>query len=232
MKKTVLVTGGARGIGRAVCERFRDSGYDVVVWDVLETDIPGVCWRPVDVTDEDAAAAAGRELGAPDVLVANAGVNHAGDLLTTPSAIRRQLFEVNVHGVYNTCQAVLPQMVERGAGTIVVTASVGAMIGFPTNTVYTMTKSALLGLVRGVAVDYGRRGIRINAVCPGLTETEMGLETIESREDPEAFRTAYGLLGRAGRPEEIAEAVYFLGSPRSSFVHGTTLVVDGGQSAR
>lgn len=230
--KRVLVTGGARGIGRAVCEKFRDNGYRVTVWDVNETDVPGVDSARVDVTDEADVARAMAELGGIDVLVANAGINQAGDLLSTPTEARDRLFDVNVDGIWNTCRAAVNDMVQRGGGTIVVTASVGAFIGFAQNTVYNMTKSALMGLVRGTAIDFGRRGIRINAVCPGLTETEMGITTIEEKADPEAFREAYGLMGRPGRPDEIAEAVYFLGSPASSYVHGTSLIVDGGHSAR
>ncbi|MEJ1180432.1 MULTISPECIES: SDR family NAD(P)-dependent oxidoreductase [unclassified Pseudarthrobacter] len=232
MEKKVLVTGGRRGIGRAVCEKFRDNGYEVVVWDIGDTDIPGVRSMRVDVTDEADVARAMAEVGGIDVLVANAGVNQAGDLLSTPTEARDRLFDVNVDGVWNTCRAAVAGMVERGGGTIVVTASVGAFIGFAQNTVYNMTKSALMGLVRGTAIDFGRKGIRINAVCPGLTETEMGLTTIHEKEDPETFREAYGLMGRPGKPAEIAEAVYFLGSPASSYVHGTSLIVDGGQSAR
>ncbi|GAB7005468.1 hypothetical protein JCM18899A_29410 [Nocardioides sp. AN3] len=169
------------------------------------------------------------EFGAVSTLVANAGINIAGTLLQTSREDYARLFAVNVDGVTHTCRAFLPTMIADGGATVVVTASVGAFIGFGSNVAYTMTKSALMGLVRGIAIDHGAQGIRINAICPGLTATAMGLETLDQK--PE-LRTTYGLLGRAGEPAEIAEAIYFLGSDSSSFVHGTSLVVDGGHSAR
>ncbi|MFE2869020.1 SDR family NAD(P)-dependent oxidoreductase [Embleya sp. NPDC059259] len=234
MDRLVVITGAAGGIGLATAHAFTDHGYRVVGWDLKD---PGddvfTSFHEVDVTDQaalrEAAAQVRESFGSVSTLVANAGINVAGGLLDTSEEDYDRLFAVNVDGITKTCRVFLPTMIEDGGGTVVVTASVGAFIGFGSNVVYTMTKSALMGLVRGIAIDYGRKGIRINAVCPGLTATAMGLETLGAK--PE-LRTTYGLLGRTGRPAEIAEAIHFLGSDASSYVHGTSLVVDGGHSAR
>jgi NAD(P)-dependent dehydrogenase (short-subunit alcohol dehydrogenase family) len=234
VERLVVITGAAGGIGRATAHAFAERDYRVVGWDIKDPgDDAFSRFVEVDVTDLSAVTEAANqtreEFGPVSTLVANAGINIAGTLLETSSEDYARLFAVNVDGITHTVRAFLPTMIEDGGATIVVTASVGAFIGFGSNVGYTMTKSALMGLVRGVAIDHGPQGIRINAVCPGLTATAMGLETLDQK--PE-LRTTYGLLGRAGEPREIAEAIHFLGSDASSFVHGTSLVVDGGHSAR
>ena len=247
-----IVTGGGAGIGRACVELFAQHGYRVVAADTdvaaarstaaSARDRHGVETIGVscDVADARACESMVREAldrwSRIDVLIGNAGIQTPGRLVDATESDWEQLVAVNLKGVVNSCRAVLPAMIERHDGRIVLVSSINALLAPAGMTLYDMTKAGVLGIMRSLAVDHGRDGIRVNAVCPGATLTDHHLRTAAARGISEAelrSRTAgYALLGRVAEPSEIASAIHFLASDAASFVTGATLVVDGGFTVR
>jgi NAD(P)-dependent dehydrogenase (short-subunit alcohol dehydrogenase family) len=246
--KVALITGGGSGIGKVAAERFAAEGAAVVVADIVAAEaervVAGITGSggtarsvAVDVTDEgqvdSMVAAAVDTYGSLHVLLNNAGIfpDDDGGVLDTPAATWQQVMEVNLKGVWLGCRAAIPAMLESGGGSIVNTASFVALMGAATAQVaYTASKGGVLALTREVAVEYARRGIRVNALCPGPIETPLLAELLA---DParRSRRLVHIPLGRFGRPEEIAAAALFLASDESSFMTGSALVVDGGITA-
>ena len=191
-----------------------------------------------DVTSSEdmgrAAEAAVAHFGRIDVLVANAGISAAGVLHETPPEIWDRVFETNVRGTYLTCKAVVPQMIAQQSGTIIIMSSVIAAIGLPNRAAYAASKGALLALAKSMQVDYGRLGIRVNALMPGTIFTPL-LDKVLS-ESPgtrdEALRVirARQFTEALGQPEDVANGAVFLASDESKFILGNGLVIDGGSS--
>ncbi len=232
--KTAVVTGGASGIGRAVAERLRGDGFRVAVIDRSPTE--DAFAQVADVTDRtqvDAAVAAIRdELGPVLVLVNAAGVEGFKKFLSMSFEEWSKVIDVNLHGVFHTIQAVLPDMVEAGWGRIVNISSSSTHSGQPFMAHYVAAKSAVNGLTKSLALEYGPSGITVNAVPPGFIDTPM-LRSAESR----------GLLGgsvedhiartpvrQVGRPEDIAAACAFFISDEASYITGQILGVNGGRN--
>jgi NAD(P)-dependent dehydrogenase (short-subunit alcohol dehydrogenase family) len=238
MSRTVVVTGGGRGIGRAIVERFAALGDDVVALGrnqraLEELDVrTAVC----DVTDEQAVTDTFKQLGRVDVLVNNAGIAETAPLAKTTLASWGRHFDVNVTGSFLCTRAVVPGMRERGRGTVVFVVSTAGRIGRPYTSAYTASKHAAVGLMRAVASELAGSGVRVNAVCPTFVRTELTDRAIArivertGRSEPESRAALAGMspLGRLLNPEEVAEAVVFLASDAALAISGQTLVIDGG----
>ncbi|HEX5469464.1 MAG TPA: SDR family oxidoreductase [Gaiellaceae bacterium] len=237
--RVVLVTGGGRGIGRAVVARFAAAGERVVAVgrdrDALEES--GAAEAEVcDVTDEPGVEALFRRLGRVDVLVNNAGVSASAPLARTTLEDWRLLFEVNATGAFLCTRAALPGMIERADGRIVTVASVAGLAGSRYTAAYTASKHAAVGLMRAVASEVAGTGVTANAVCPAYVRTEMTERSVarisertgRSAEEAEAALAGSLPLGRLLEPEEVAFAVAFLAAPEAAAVNGQALVLDGG----
>jgi meso-butanediol dehydrogenase / (S,S)-butanediol dehydrogenase / diacetyl reductase len=248
--RVVFVTGAGSGIGEATAKRFAVDGERVAVVDqdaeaakrvvdTIRADGGTAILVWADVSDSGAVDAAVREtedaLGRVEVLVNNAAIGVAGDLLETSAADLERTLAMNVRGVFNTCRAVLPSMLDAGEGIIVNVASVVAFAAVTRRAAYTASKGAIIALTRSIAVDFMARGIRCNAVAPGTVDSPWIGRILADAPDPIAARQAMvdrQPLGRLGLPEEIAGAIRYLASPEAAFVHGSCLVIDGGFLAR
>lgn len=236
--RTVVVTGGARGIGRATVERFAAAGERVVA---LGRDPAGLASLQVeglvcDVTDERSVEEVFGRIGTVDVLINNAGIGESAPLhATTLDAWSRHL-AVNATGAFLCMRAVVPGMRERGAGAVVTVASTAGRAGVPYTTAYSASKHAVIGLTRAVAAEVAGTGVRVNAVCPTFVRTEMTERTIanivqrtgRSPQQAEAALAGAAPLGRLLEPGEVADAIVFLASPAAAAINGQAVVVDGG----
>ncbi|MGZ9812282.1 glucose 1-dehydrogenase [Pseudoroseicyclus sp. H15] len=239
--RRALVTGGGRGIGLALAKGLAAAGAEVVLNGRNEAalreaaeGLPGARVLPFDVADRAAVQAAVTlfedEVGAIDILVNNAGIQHRAPLDDFPPEEFARLMEINVSGVFHVSQAVATHMLARGRGKIINIASVNAMLARPTIAPYTATKGAVANLTKGMAADWGRRGLNCNAIAPGYFETEMNSAL---RADPAFHGWLEGRVpqGRWGQVDELAGACVFLASDAASYVNGVTLFVDGGLTA-
>jgi NAD(P)-dependent dehydrogenase (short-subunit alcohol dehydrogenase family) len=167
-------------------------------------------------------------------LVNNAGVGHVGTILTTEPADLERLWHINLRGAYSLSRALLPAMIERHAGSIINLASVAGVTGMEARFAYTVTKHAVVGMTRAMAMDHGQTGVRINCICPGRTQTPFVEARLREYPDPEAYlrqMVAPHAMKRLAQPPEIAAAAVFLASDDASFITGSVLVVDGGYTA-
>lgn len=230
-----LVTGGTSGIGLETARLLAAEGAEVVISGrdadrgaQAAAGIDGaVRFVQADVSDMAAVAELAEQAGAVDILVNNAGVFPAAPTLEQDLATFEAMFDTNVRGAYFLVAEVGRGMVARGRGAIVNITSPAGDKGFPGTSVYGATKAALASLTRTWAAEFGANGVRVNSVSPGPTRTPGTADMGDFIDDV----TAALPLGRAARPEEIAQAVLFLASPRAGFVTGSTLYVDGGSSA-
>jgi NAD(P)-dependent dehydrogenase (short-subunit alcohol dehydrogenase family) len=224
--RVVVVTGGTKGIGRAVCERFEAAGDRVVP----------VGRATCDVTDEQQVQALFDEVGPVDVLVNNAGIAESNPLHRVTLEEWRRHLDVNATGAFLCTRAVLPGMLERDSGRVVTVASTAGKAGAPYIAAYTASKHAAVGLMRAVAAEVAGTGVTSNAVCPTFVRTEMterstarvAEKTGASAEEAEAGLARMSPLGRLLEPEEVADAVWYLASPEARAVNGQALVLDGG----
>jgi len=232
--KTAVVTGGASGIGRAVAERLRSDGFLVAVLDLSPTD--DGFGHVADVTDRaqvDAAMSAIRDAFGPILVLVNAaGVEGFKKFLSMSFQDWSKVIDVNLNGVFNTIQAVLPDMVEAGWGRIVNISSSSTHSGQPFMAHYVAAKSAVNGLTKSLALEYGPSGITVNAVPPGFIDTPM-LRSAESRQllggtvEDHINRTP---VRRVGKPEDIAAACAFFASEEAGYITGQILGVNGGRN--
>lgn len=241
--RVVLVTGGNSGMGLATIKLFAANGARVAAGDVdLKTvralESEGVAGYTLDVGDEGSVAACiervESELGPIAVLVNCAGITVVADAPHTALADLDRVLGVNLKGVFLTCKHVIPLMAKRGGGAIVNVASHAGLVGMRQRAAYCASKGGVVALTKALALDHVQQGIRVNAVCPGTTDTPWMDRVARLAPDPEEAKRQFAArqpMGRMGRPEEIANAIEFLASSRASFITGTTLLVDGGWTA-
>jgi NAD(P)-dependent dehydrogenase (short-subunit alcohol dehydrogenase family) len=243
--KVALITGGASGIGRATAELFAREGARVAVADysndgrdtvqAIKTAGGEAVFVPVDVSDSGQVArmveAALQAYGRIDVLFNGAGILYYGTVLETDEQAWNRVISINLTGTYLCCRAVVPHMIRQGGGSIInVASTVGAHDACANAVAYVTSKGGVTLFTKAMAIDHARQGVRVNALVPGATDTPM----IRKALTPEALEAlaASHPIGRLGRPEELAKAVLFLASDDASFVTGTAMYVDGGQTAK
>jgi 2-keto-3-deoxy-L-fuconate dehydrogenase len=238
--KTALVTAAAQGIGRATALAFAREGATVIATDLNMDKLneiaatPGISVRKLDVTDGAAIGALTKDIPTPHVLVNCAGFVHHGTILDCAMKDWDFSFNLNVRSMYLVIQALLPRMLENAGGSIINIASVaGSIKGIPNRFVYGASKAAVIGLTKSIAIDYVKRGIRCNAVCPGTIDTPSLGDRINAFEDPVQARKdfiARQPMGRLGNAEEIGNMCVYLASDDSVFMTGQTVIIDGGVS--
>ncbi len=242
-RPVALVSGGSRGIGRAVAKRLAADGYDLSFCYHSHADAALECAAaleelgrkalPVQVDVEDAAAVRSwvseteERLGSIDVVVTSAGVVRDSTLLRMSESAWRTVLGTDLDGIFNVCKAVLPHFMERRRGSIVNISSLAGIQGNPGQTNYSAAKAGVIGMTMALAKEVGVFGIRVNAVAPGFVETEMTAELADETLRRVADRAA---LRRLGTTDEIANAVAFLASDQASYVTACVLRIDGGLS--
>ncbi len=246
--KIAVVTGAATGIGGATADAFSDEGANVVLTDVNEPDLVerakrlnaggGNCIAvSADISSPDdarrIAAEAVSAFGGINYLVASAGIQTYGSVVSTDEDTWDRTLAVNAKGVYLAAKYCIPEMVKRGGGAIVTVASVQGLFSQPNVAAYAASKGAVIAMTRTMAIDHAGDNIRANSICPGSIETPLLRFAAEQMqpEDPEGAIKEWGglhVLGRVGQPAEMAQVALFLCSDASSFVTGAAIVADGG----
>ncbi|MBA3382279.1 MAG: glucose 1-dehydrogenase [Actinobacteria bacterium] len=244
--KVCVITGAGGGMGREAAIVFTSEGAKVCAADVdemLAEETVSLCSGDAfalraNVADENEVElmyeTAAERFGGVDVLYNNAGISPGddGSVLDTSVEAWQRVQDVNTKGVFLCCKHGIPQLLERGGGSVINVASFVAILGAATSQIsYTASKGAVLSMSRELAVQFARQGVRVNALCPGPVETPLLLAIFG--DDPAAFarRQVHWPTGRLGKPREIVNAALFLASDESSFVNGAAFVVDGGLSA-
>jgi len=246
--KTVLITGAGSGMGRLAAQVFAREGARIVAVDLVEDALRETVARlrrgeggrivavPADVSaaaDVERAVAEGvRAFGGLNVLYNNAGIfpDEDGSIVDMDESVYQRVLDVNLKGVALCCKYGIPRLIEAGGGSVINVASFVALVGCTVpQDAYTASKGAVISLTRSLAVQYGRQGVRANAICPGPILTPM-LESLFPNEEERLKRLNRIPLGRFGRPEDVVNAALYLASDESSWTTGTTFVVDGGIS--
>jgi NAD(P)-dependent dehydrogenase (short-subunit alcohol dehydrogenase family) len=243
--KVAVITGSASGIGREAALLFSDEGAKLCIADVAEnegeqtaSDCKEAFFQKVDVSDpqsvEEMYRATAERFGRVDVLYNNAGIMPADDasvLDTEPDAWQR-VQDVNTKGVYLCCKYGIPHLLENDGGSVINVASFVALVGAATSQIsYTASKGAVLAMTRELSVEFARRGVRVNALCPGPVETPLLMRLFEETPGALERRLVHVPMGRLAQAREIAYGALFLASDESSYVNGATFVVDGGITA-
>ncbi len=233
-RKVCVVTGAAGGIGTATVARFQEEGATVVGVDLTDNS-PGDAAYACDVTDEDAVrelyARVRAEYGTIDVLFNNAGISPLDDasVLDTSLEAWQRVQDVNLKSVFLCCKHGIPHLLETGGGSVINTASFVAVMGAATSQIsYTASKGGVLALTRELAVEFARRNVRVNALCPGPVDTPLLKELYANDPEQAARRMVHVPMGRFAEAVELANAVLFLASDEASYITATTFLVDGG----
>ena len=248
--KKAIITGGAAGMGRATALAFANEGADVTILDIqkeagdetvrmIEEIGRAAQFIETDVSDAAQVDAAfdriAKTVGAYDILFNHAGTITVKPLHESTEADYDRLMDINVRSAFLVCRRAVKEMSDNGGGSIVITGSIASELGYALESLYCMTKGAVLQLMRAISVEYRDQGIRCNAVCPGFVKTAHGLREIDEL-DAAGQEWEDGALadaqGRICKPEEVAAAVVFLASDEASFITGNALYVDNGWYAK
>ncbi|TDD42653.1 SDR family oxidoreductase [Kribbella antibiotica] len=234
--KKALVTGGTSGIGLATARLLAGAGAEVIIsgrnverGEKAARDHDAVRFMAADLSDLESVAELARQSGPVDILVNNAGAFPTALTVDQSVADYARIFDTNVRGAYFLVAALVPHMLAKGEGSIVNVTTLAAHRAFATTSAYSASKAALASLTRTWAVEFAEGGVRVNSVAPGPTRTE-GVLAEWGPDGNEGMAKALGLQ-RTADPREIAEAIYFLASPRASYINGTTIHVDAGGAA-
>lgn len=248
--RTAVITGGAGGIGRAAARLFAEAGARVAILDIqaeggraaaAEIEAAGgqAMFVETDASDSAAVRSAVEQIvqawGPIDTLFSHAGTIIVKPLHESTDEDYQRLMDINVRSAFVVCREVVSHMLENGGGSIVITSSIGGEKGFGLESLYCMTKGAVLQLARSIAIEYRDQGIRANAVCPGFVKTAHGLREIDELDGlGQNWNEAdlHGVHGRLCEPEEVAAAALWLASDEASFVNGLALYVDNGWYAK
>jgi NAD(P)-dependent dehydrogenase (short-subunit alcohol dehydrogenase family) len=234
--KVCVITGAASGIGAETAAVFAAEGATVIGVDLAEGS-PGDLAFQADVSSEDDVKrvfdATREAFGRIDVLFNNAGINPHDDTSALDTSVEawQRVQDVNLRGVFLCCKHGIPHLLESGGGSVINTASFVAVMGAAVSQIsYTASKGGVLALSRELGVEFARRGVRVNALCPGPVATPLLLELFAKDGEQAARRMVHVPMGRFGEPREIANAALFLASDESSYVNATSFMVDGGLS--
>lgn len=250
LNKVAIITGGNSGIGKATAILFAKEGAKVViaarkleegreVVDLIKKNGGKAVFLRTDVSKEaevkNLIDFTVKLFGRVDILYNNAGVELAKPVTETTSEELDYVVGINLKGIFYGCKHVIPHMIKNGGGSIVNTASIAGLVGSPNLAAYCASKGGVVLLTKQIALDYAKKGVRVNCVCPGAIMTPMVKRFVEKSPNPEqAIKNLDSMhpIGRVGKPEEVASAVLFLASDDSSFITGHALAVDGGFTAQ
>jgi NAD(P)-dependent dehydrogenase (short-subunit alcohol dehydrogenase family) len=245
--KVVIITGAAAGIGQAAAIAFAEKDARVVVADIevekgkqTSSLIGGdAFFIEINVANSESVKSMVKEVtkrfGRVDILVNNAGIYYQGDVIETPEEEWDKVIAVNLKGVYLCSHYVIPVMLRGNGGVVINVASEAGLVGIAGQVAYNASKAGVISMTKSMAVDFGRQGVRVNAVCPGTTETPMVKNALKKSKDPEKERRKleeYRPLNRLGRPEEIAAAILAMASDHLGYATGSILSIDGGYTAQ
>ncbi len=245
--KVVIITGAAAGIGQAAAIAFAEKDARVVVADIevkkgkqTSSLIGGdAFFIEINVANSESVKNMVKEVtkrfGRIDILVNNAGIYYQGDVIETPEEEWDKVIAVNLKGVYLCSHYVIPVMLRGNGGVVINVASEAGLVGIAGQVAYNASKAGVISLTKSMAVDFGRQGVRVNAVCPGTTETPMVKNALKKSKDPEKERRKLEEcrpLNRLGRPEEIAAAILAMASDHLGYATGSILSIDGGYTAQ
>lgn len=245
--KVVIVTGAAVGIGRATAIAFAEKNAKVIIADIdIERGKPtssliggNAFFIEINVANSGSVKNMVKEVTNRferiDILVNNAGIYYQGDVIETSEEEWDKVIAVNLKGMYLCSHYVIPVMLARNSGVVINVASEAGLVGIAGQTAYNVSKAGVISLTKSMAVDFARKGVRVNAVCPGTTETPLVKDALKKSKDPEKARRKLEEcrpLNRLGRPEEIAAAILAMASDDLGYATGSILSIDGGYTAK